>query len=54
MALSPAELKDIPHTILASGGAHKVPIIRAILKAGLVKSIVTDEAAAALVLDQKD
>ncbi len=54
MALSPAELKDIPHTILASGGAHKVPIIRAILKAGLVKSIVTDEAAAALVLGQKD
>jgi DNA-binding transcriptional regulator LsrR (DeoR family) len=54
MALSPTELKEIPHTILASGGAHKVPIIRAILRAGLVKAIVTDEAAATLVLEQQD
>jgi DNA-binding transcriptional regulator LsrR (DeoR family) len=53
MALSPLELKNIPHTILASGGMHKAPIIGAILQAGLVKSLVTDEAAAAFILEQE-
>lgn len=50
MAISPAELKAIPDSILASGGLHKAPIIRAILSAGYVKRIVTDEECATLVL----
>ncbi|WP_181699047.1 sugar-binding transcriptional regulator [Chthonobacter albigriseus] len=43
MALPPTDLKAIPSTILASGGLHKAPIVRAILKAGYVKRVVTDE-----------
>lgn len=50
MAISPLELKAIPDSILASGGAHKAPIVRAILSAGYVKRIVTDEECAAAVL----
>ena len=50
MAISPLELKAIPDSILASGGAHKAPIVRAVLSAGYVKRIVTDEECAAAVL----
>lgn len=53
MALSPAQLKEIPRTILASGGMHKAPIVGAILRGGLVKSVVTDEAAATFILQQQ-
>jgi DNA-binding transcriptional regulator LsrR (DeoR family) len=44
MALSPAELKAYPISILASGGGEKLPIVRAILRAGHVRRLVTDEA----------
>lgn len=44
MALSPAELKAYPVSILASGGGEKLPIMRAILRAGYVRRLVTDEA----------
>ena len=44
MALSPAELKACPISILASGGGAKLPIVRAILRAGYVRRLVTDEA----------
>lgn len=50
MALSPSELATIPRSILASGGVYKARIIRAILSAGYVKCLVTDEACAEAVL----
>jgi len=46
MALALSDLKAIPNSILASGGIYKAPIIRAVLKAGYVKCLVTDEACA--------
>lgn len=46
MALPPEELKSYPTSILASGGGEKLPIIRAILRAGYVRRLVTDEATA--------
>jgi DNA-binding transcriptional regulator LsrR (DeoR family) len=46
MALSPSELKAYPTSILASGGEHKLAIIRAILNAGYVRRLVTDESVA--------
>lgn len=50
MALAPSELATIPRSILASGGAYKARIIRAILSAGYVKCLVTDEGCAEAVL----
>ena len=44
MALSPAGLQAYPISILASGGGEKLPIVRAILRAGYVRRLVTDEA----------
>ncbi|MBB4301723.1 DNA-binding transcriptional regulator LsrR (DeoR family) [Rhodobium orientis] len=46
MALHPSGLGNIAKTILASGDAYKLPIIRAILKLGNVTHLVTDEAVA--------
>lgn len=37
------DLNDLPNVIVAAGGAHKVPIIRAILRRGCVDHLVTDE-----------
>ena len=42
---------QIRHRILAAGGEHKVPIIRAGLLAGFGQVLVTDEAAASKLLD---
>jgi DNA-binding transcriptional regulator LsrR (DeoR family) len=42
---------QIRHRILAAGGEHKVPIIRAGLLAGFCQVLVTDEAAASKLLD---
>jgi DNA-binding transcriptional regulator LsrR (DeoR family) len=50
MALPLADLKTIPKAILASGGLHKGAIVRAILTAGYVKYVVTDEACAEAIL----
>jgi DNA-binding transcriptional regulator LsrR (DeoR family) len=50
MALTPAELKAYPHSILASGGEHKLAIVRAILNAGYVRRLVTDEQVAGRLL----
>lgn len=41
-----ADLARIPNVILAAGGMHKVPIMRAALRRGIVGTLVTDEAAA--------
>jgi DNA-binding transcriptional regulator LsrR (DeoR family) len=46
MALSLAELKEYPTSILASGGEHKLAVVRAVLNAGYVRRLVTDEAVA--------
>ncbi len=43
IALPPEDLKSIPHSILISGGAYKANIIQAILNAGYVNCLVTDE-----------
>jgi DNA-binding transcriptional regulator LsrR (DeoR family) len=50
MALSPVELKRVPASILASGGVNKAAIVHAVLSAGYVNRIVTDEDCARAVL----
>lgn len=44
MALPPAHLQAYPISILACGGGEKLPIARAILRAGYVRRLVTDAA----------
>ncbi len=51
LSLSPEKLKSVRHTVLASGGLNKVDMIRAILRAGYVKRIVTDEDCASALLE---
>ena len=46
MALPLDGLKAYPNSILASGGEHKLPIIRAVLNARYVRCLVTDEVVA--------
>jgi DNA-binding transcriptional regulator LsrR (DeoR family) len=50
MALDLEDLRGVHQSILASGGVHKMPIIRAVLRAGYVKHLVTDERCADLLL----
>ncbi len=45
------DLRAVDHLILAAGGAHKVPVIRAGIKAGLAHALITDEAAAQKLLE---
>lgn len=52
LSLSPHELKRVKFSLLASGGLHKQPIIRAILRGGYVKHLVTDEKCAAALLER--
>lgn len=51
LSVSPEQLKSVRHSILASGGWYKVNIIRAILRGGYIKRLVTDEKCAAALLD---
>lgn len=46
IAMPPSDLMAIPHSILISGGLYKAEIIQAILSAGYVNGLVTDEAVA--------
>ena len=46
-----ADLAGIPDVIAAAGGAHKVPVIRALLRRGVVDTFVTDEDTARRLLD---
>ncbi len=46
------DLRAIPDVILAAGGPHKVPIIRAVLGLGVIDTLVTDEGAAAALLEE--
>jgi|HigsolmetaGSP17D_1036251.scaffolds.fasta_scaffold00090_20 Transcriptional regulator, contains sigma factor-related N-terminal domain len=50
MALSPQELKAVAHSILASGGLNKAPVVHAILTGGYVNRLVTDEDCARAIL----
>ncbi len=45
------EMAKIKNVILAAGGMHKVPIIRAALKRGFVDTLVTDENTARALVD---
>ena len=51
IAMSPADLRKVPGSILISGGLYKAEIIRAILTAGYVSNVVTDEAVAKKLLE---
>ncbi|MCX7644363.1 MAG: sugar-binding transcriptional regulator [Rhodobacteraceae bacterium] len=44
------DLEAIPNVILAAGGSHKVPILRAVLGLGLIDTFVSDEASARAIL----
>lgn len=46
IAMSPADLKKVPNSVLVSGGVYKAKVIKAILAAGYVNNLVTDEAVA--------
>ncbi len=45
------DLAAIPNVILAAGGAHKVPVIRGLLRLGVVDTFVTEEGTAKALLD---
>ncbi|MEM8915664.1 MAG: sugar-binding domain-containing protein [Pseudomonadota bacterium] len=53
VGISLEELAGIPNVIVAAGGTHKVKVIRAALKRGLVNTLVTDEETAAALLKDK-
>jgi DNA-binding transcriptional regulator LsrR (DeoR family) len=44
------DLRQVPELVLAAGGRQKAPIIRAAILAGLCRVLITDEAAATLLL----
>jgi DNA-binding transcriptional regulator LsrR (DeoR family) len=46
-----SDLAAIPNVILAAGGAHKVPVIRAVLGLGHIDTFVTDEGTATALLE---
>jgi DNA-binding transcriptional regulator LsrR (DeoR family) len=47
------DLRAIPNVILAAGGPHKVPVIRAVLSRGVVDTFVSDEATARALLGEQ-
>ena len=49
-----AGLARVPDVIAAAGGAHKVAVLRALLRRGVVNTLVTDEATARSLLDPED
>ena len=51
IGLSLEELDKIENVIMAAGGVHKVPVIAAALKRGLVNTLVTDENTAKALVD---
>ena len=46
------DLRAVPNVILAAGGRHKVPIIKAVLGLDLVDTLVTDEDTARALLGE--
>jgi DNA-binding transcriptional regulator LsrR (DeoR family) len=51
IGISLDDLSGIPDVILAAGGLHKVPVIRAALRRGSIRTLVTDEATARALLE---
>jgi len=51
IGLTLEEMAGIKNVILAAGGAHKVPVIRAALRRGFVDTLVTDENTARALID---
>lgn len=51
VGLPVADLKRIPRTVLASGGAEKVPVITAALAGRYVNHLITDESTAAALVN---
>ncbi len=51
IAIREDQLRRVPDVIAIAGGTDKVPAIRAALRSGLVHRLVTDEAAARLLVD---
>ena len=51
VGLSLEEVNQIENVILAAGGLHKVPIIAAALRRGIVNTLVTDENTASALFD---
>jgi DNA-binding transcriptional regulator LsrR (DeoR family) len=45
-------LKKVPEIILAAAGPHKVDIIRAAIRRGLVHVLITDDVTAELLLEE--
>ena len=52
IGISLDDLGPIPNVILAAGGMHKVPVIRAALRRGFVDTLVTDENTAQALLEE--
>jgi DNA-binding transcriptional regulator LsrR (DeoR family) len=48
------DIRKVPELVLAAGGRHKVPIIRAAMRARLCHVLITDEAAAILLAEGAD
>lgn len=46
------DLANIPNVILAAGGNHKLPVLRAFLKRNVVNTLVTDQATARALLKE--
>lgn len=46
------DLRHIPNVILAAGGAHKIPVLRAFLKLNLADTLVTDQKTARALLQE--
>ena len=53
IAMPPADLKTIADSILISGGMYKANTIQAILSAGYVNSLVTDEGVAKFLMQAR-
>ncbi|MEM0907341.1 MAG: sugar-binding transcriptional regulator [Pseudomonadota bacterium] len=51
LGIRPDALRDIERRVMISGGAMKIPALRAILNAGLLTEIVTDQDSARSLLD---
>ncbi|KAA0971294.1 sugar-binding transcriptional regulator [Aureimonas fodinaquatilis] len=51
MGLAPETFQKIPVRLLASGGAHKEPVLRAALRGNYVTHLVTDELVARMLLE---
>ncbi|MEM7693645.1 MAG: sugar-binding domain-containing protein [Pseudomonadota bacterium] len=52
LGMRPERLADLPRRLMVSGGAIKVPVLRALLTSGLLTGLVTDQATALSLLEE--